>query len=74
MKHRATEEDYAAFEEFRREAMKACLQEEAEQQERQGGPPLTEMNSESLNNWLRAFHAEANESLRREREGRADKR
>jgi hypothetical protein len=71
-KPQPTQEDYAAFEDFRGEVLRAQLLAEAEEQARQGGPPLTEMGLEGLNGWLEAFHAEANESGQREPEGHVD--
>jgi hypothetical protein len=69
MRLRLTPEDYAAFDEFHRELLKSRLLVEAEEQARQGGPPLTEMGLPAINDWLQAFHAEIGELVKREREG-----
>jgi hypothetical protein len=65
MKPRLTREDYAAFEDLRHEVLRA----EAEEQERQGGPPLTEMGLPAINEWLQAFHSEASQLVQRESDG-----
>jgi hypothetical protein len=69
MRPRLTPEDYAAFGEFHRELLKSRLLLEAEEQARQGGPPLTEMGLPAINDLLQAFHAEICELVKREREG-----
>ncbi len=65
MKPRLTQEDYAAFDDLRREVLRA----EAEEQARQGGPPLTEMSQPAIDEWLRAFHLEASQLVQRENDG-----
>jgi hypothetical protein len=62
MKTNLPEEDYAAFKDFHREVLRA----RAEEQERQGGPPLTEMTLAELDKWLQEFHAEARRLAQRE--------
>jgi hypothetical protein len=69
VKPRPTQEDYAAFEAFRAEVLREQLREEAEEQERQGGPPLTEMSLPAIDEWLRAFHQEASQLVQRENDG-----
>jgi hypothetical protein len=66
VKPRLTQEDYAAFEAFRAEVLREQLRQEAEEQEKQGGPPLTEMSLSAVDEWLKAFHVEASQLLQRE--------
>jgi hypothetical protein len=72
MRPRLTPEDYTAFKEFHREALRARLLAEAEEQARQGGPPLIEMSLQAVNDWLEAFHSEASELVKHYREGNRD--
>ena len=69
MKPRPTQEDYAAFEAFRAEVLREQLRQEAEEQERQRGPPLTEMSLPLIDEWLKAFHVEASQLFQRENDG-----